>query len=319
MDRTPRPATRPCDGIDIEDKNIKVVFLTSGKYLIDGEVVNVSGYGDVKVQVVDATNIRKITENNFVKEYACGYERLTVRQYDEQRIYLLSKRTHNDDYDEEWESLEDEFAYRKFMQMWTPIYTLKQEISEPLLVQFEKTKYDTGNEYIRNAFLNGDDKEVTLFTYNQDAAWLGIVRECFNELEMSYQEGLSYSATNNKKVWSNSSNGCIRYVTAFGTYVFNDVWKNPRVLKGTLKDMIKKYESDREAIRRVIIDQYNNHFGCIDAGKFDFDRLKSIISRAQSNLSDVEPKQKSYKSWNFARNALNEAQEMIKVAYEVKK
>lgn len=319
MDRTPILATRTFDGVDIEDKNIKVVYLSSGKYLIDGEVVNVNGYEDTKVQVVDATNIRKITENRLVKEYACGDERLTVRQYDEQRIVLLSKKKYEDDYDEEWESLEDEFAYRKFMQMWTPIYKVEQELSEPLLVQFKKTKYDTGNEYIRNAFLNGDDKEVTLFTYNQEVAWLGIVRECFNELEMSYQEGLSYSATNNKKVWGNSSNGCIRYVTAFGTYVFNDLWNNPRVLKGTLSDMMKKYESDKNAIRRTIIDKYNNHFGCIDAGKFDFERLRSIISRAQSYLLDIEPKQKSYNAWKFAINALNEAQEMIKVAYEVKK
>ena len=319
MDRTTMLATRTFNGVNIEDKNIKVVYLSSGKYLIDGEVVNVNGYEDTKVQVVDATNIRKITENRLVKEYACGDERLTVRQYDEQRIVLLSKKKYEDDYDEEWESLEDEFAYRKFMQMWTPIYKVEQELSEPLLVQFKKTKYDTGNEYISNAFLNGDDKEVTLFTYNQDAAWLGIVRECFNELEMSYQEGLSYSATNNKKVWGNSSNGCIRYVTAFGTYVFNDLWNNPRVLKGTLSDMMKKYESDKNAIRRTIIDKYNNHFGCIDAGKFDFERLRSIISRAQSYLSNVEPKQKSYNAWKVAINALNEAQEMIKVAYEVKK
>lgn len=319
MDKIPVPATPPVKGVSIEDKDIKVVYLDSGKYLIDGEVVKVEGYRDMKVQVVDASNIRKITENRFVKEYACGDERLTVRQYDEQKMILLSKRTYKDDYDEEWESLEDEFTYRKFVQTWTPIYTVEQEVSEPLLVQFEKTKYDTGNEYIRNAFLNGDDKCVTLFTYDQEAAWLGIVRECFNDLEMSYQEGLSYSATNNKKVWGNSTSGCIRYVTAFGTYVFNDAWKNPRVLKGTLNDMMKKYENDKTAIRKVIVDGYNNHFGCIDAGKFDFDRLKSIISRAQSNLSDVEPKQKSYRAWNFARNALNEAQEMIKVAYEVKK
>lgn len=319
MDKIPVPATPPVKGVSIEDKDIKVVYLNSGKYLIDGEVVKVEGYSDMKVQVIDASNIRKITENRFVKEYVCGDERLSVKDYNEQRDNLLTKRKSYSEYDEEWESLEDEFTYRKFIQTWTAIYTVEQEVSEPLLVQFEKTKYDTGCKYIRNAFLNGDDKNATLFTYDQNAAWLGIVRECFNELEMSYQEGLSYSATNNKKVWGNSTNGCIGYVTAFGTYVFNDLWKNPRLLKGTLSDMMSKYENDKSAIRKVIIDKYNNHFGCIDAGKFDFDRLKSILSRAQSNLAEVEPKQKSYRSWNFARNALNEAQEMIKVAYEVKK
>ncbi len=80
---------------------------------------------------------------------------------------MLSKRKY-DGYEEEWESLDDEFAYRKFMQLWTPIYNTKQEISEPLLVQFEKTKYDTGCQYIHNAFLNGDDKDFTLLHMNRD-------------------------------------------------------------------------------------------------------------------------------------------------------
>ena len=52
----------PLKGIDIEDKSLKVVYLKSGTYLIDGEVVSVK-YGEGKVQVNDVSNIRKITEN----------------------------------------------------------------------------------------------------------------------------------------------------------------------------------------------------------------------------------------------------------------
>ena len=311
-------AETPLKGIDIEDKNLKVVYLKSGKYLIDGEVITVESYSEAKVQVKDVSNIKKITENKYIKEYVCGEEKLSVKQYDEQIDQLLSKRKY-DGYEEEWESLEDEFAYRKFVQTWTPIYNTKQEISEPLLVQFEKTKYDTGCQYIHNAFLNGDDKDFTLFTYEQGQAWLGITRECFEELGMEYKENANYSATNNKKIWSNSSHSCIRYVTGFGGYVFNDSWGNPRVIKGTLEDVRKIYEDDRNTIRKIIIDKYNNHFGCIDASKFDFDRLRTIISNAQRNLFDIDPKQKSYQAWQRAKDKLKEAQDMINVAYEVKR
>lgn len=310
-------AEMPLKGIDIEDKNLKVVYLKSGKYLIDREVITVESYSETKVQVKDVSNIRKITENKYVKEYVCGEEKLSVKQYDNQRDELLLKRKY-DGYEEEWESLEDEFAYRKFMQLWTPIYNTEQEISEPLLVQFEKTKYDTGCQYIHNAFLNGEDKDFTLFTYEQGQAWLGITRECFEELGMKYKENANYSATNNKKIWSNSTHSCIRYVTGFGGYVFNDSWGNPRVIKGTLEDVRKRYEYDRSTIRKIIIDKYNNHFGCIDAGKFDFDRLRTIISNAQRNLFDIDPKQKSYQAWQRAKDKLKEAQDMINVAYEVK-
>ena len=146
-------AEMPLKGIDIEDKNLKVVYLKSGKYLIDREVITVESYSETKVQVKDVSNIRKITENKYVKEYVCGEEKLSVKQYDNQRDELLLKRKY-DGYEEEWESLEDEFAYRKFMQLWTPIYNTEQEISEPLLVQFEKTKYDTGCQILHYLHMN---------------------------------------------------------------------------------------------------------------------------------------------------------------------
>ena len=310
-------AENPLKGINIEYKSLKVVYLKSGTYLIDGEVVSVK-YGEGKVQVNDVSNIRRIIENEYIKEYVCGDEKLSVQQYDEQKEKLLSKRKY-DGYEEEWESLEDEFAYRKFIQSWIAIKNTKQEISEPLLVQVEKTKYDTGCKYIHNAFLNGDDEDFTLFTYEQGQAWLGITRECFEELGMEYKENVNYSATNNKKVWGNSTHSCIRYVTGFGGYVFNDSWGNPRIIKGTLEDVKKRYEEDRNTIRKIIIDKYNNHFGCIDAGKFDFDRLRSIISDAQRILFKIDPKQKTYQEWQRAKEKLREAQDMINVAYEVKK
>lgn len=311
------PVQDVINGINIEDKNLKIVFLSSGEYLIDGEVVTVSGFNKSKVQVSDISNIREITKNKVIKEYVCGEEKLSVRNYNEQRDVLLEKRKWDDNGYEVWESLEDEFAYKKFKQTWTPIYVVDQEISKPLLVQLESTKYDTGCEYIKNAFLNGENNDFTLYTYNQVSAWLGIVSECFKELKMEFKGDIGYQTTNNKKIWGNSSHSCIRYVTAFGTYVFNDDFKNPRVLTGTLEDMKLRYEKDKSKIREIIINKFNNHFGNIDAGKFDFERLKNILSRVENNLLDVNPKQKTYRSYELARKALNEAQDMIKVAYEV--
>ena len=83
-------AEDPLKGIDIEDKSLKVVYLKSGTYLIDDEVVSVK-YGEGKVQVNDVLNIRRITDNEYIKEYVCGDEKLSVQQYDEQKEKLLSK------------------------------------------------------------------------------------------------------------------------------------------------------------------------------------------------------------------------------------
>lgn len=93
MNKEVAPAINPLKGIDIEDKNLKVVYLKSGKYLVDGEVITVESYSEAKVQVKDVSNIRIITENKYIKEYVCGEEKLSVKQYDEQINQLLSKES----------------------------------------------------------------------------------------------------------------------------------------------------------------------------------------------------------------------------------
>lgn len=305
-------------GIQIDDKNITYVKLPGGTYLVDGEIVKNDNYISVsRVQCKNPNDIRRVTENKYIKEYVSGDVRMTLQEYNKNKYELAVEciKSENDGYTE-YNSLQDEFKYRSFLADWKPIYATEQVVSEPIKVEIEHIKYDTGNKYIRSAFLNGADNEDTLYSYHQAEAWPDIVKECFDELHMEYQQGLSFSATANKKIWSNSDHSCIRFVVAFGTYVMGDTWGNPRVIKGTLQDMINQYETDKKVIRNIIIRQYKKHFGDIDAGTFDFKTLLSTLKRCGSLFSNVQPKAKTADYYWSGVKCINAAIQQIETAFQ---
>lgn len=306
------------NGIVIDDLNIKYVILNSGEYLIDGELIKVDSWKNERVQCKNINDIRKVTTNKYIKEYRSGDKIMSVEDYKAEKYRLYNKgiKYQSEDYTE-WNSLEDEFAYRKFEETWKPIYVETQEVSDPIYVQIDHIKYDTGVKYIRSAFINGIDKDDTLYSYYQAEAWLDIVKECFNELNMEFQPDLSFNATANKKVWSNSNHSCIRYVTAYGNYIMSDLFKEPHIIKGTLDDMMNRYTQDRKIIRNIIKDGYNRHFGSIDANKFDFDSLLSKLNNAINSLHEIRPNSKNGKYYYSAITQINNAINQIKVAYKV--
>jgi hypothetical protein len=258
-----------------------------------------------------------ISLNTYIEKYTDGANFKTVEEYQTDRDNLLSKRTYLYDDEDKWETLEDEYSYKKFVQVWQPIKKTIQEISKPIIVGIQTTKYETGNKYIESCFFNGADKDLNLFIYNRPRALLDIVTECFTELGMIFEEGKSFGTTEGRKIWSNSTHSCIRYVVAFGTYIFGDGWDIRNSPKGTLEDMISKYEVDKKTLRSIIIGKYNKHFGKIDQGTFEFDKLLNKLNSALNLLNKVDPKQKTCNEYRNGLSSLREAIKLINDSYSV--
>ena len=277
------------NGVSIDDKNITYVKLPYGKYLIDGEIVECGSWNYGRAQCKNVNDIRIVTEASYIKEYRCGDDVMSVAEYEDALEKLKNECVKDtDECNLYFKDLESEFKYRKFRESWKTVYAREQIISDPIKVEIEHIQYDTGCPFIKSAFLNGLDNKDTLYTYNQEAAWLDIVKKCFDELEMTYVDGISYNKTSDKKIWGNSKNSCIRYVVAFGTYIFDDRFKTPHILKGTLADMRKNYDDDVNAIRDVIKTKYFTHFGRIDVGRFNFDKLTKTLEAARRSLDEVQ-------------------------------
>ena len=303
--------------IDIKDLGIKYVNLEGGKYLVDGEVIKIEGYrNNSKVQVKDINNIRKISEDRIIIKYIKGEEEMSVDEYTDKKNELLKNRIWDEEYEEYdgWKTLESEYEYKKLTTYWKPIYKDIQTISEPLKVaEVREIVYDTDNKFIVNIFLNGnkDTSDIQLYEYRQSEARIHIVEEIFKSLGFTYEDNISYMRTEGRKVWSNSTHSGIRYVTAFGTYLFNDSYKYDYTPRGTLEDMRKKYQSDYDSIKKIIMTKYNRIYGRIDRDEFDFVKLLDDLNSIRYSIVAVDSKVKTVEDRRKAINKIDKLTESI--------
>jgi len=307
---------------EVIDLNVKYVNLTKGKYLVDGEVVEVNSYNSVsKVPVKDFSDVKAVTERSVVSYYICGEEKMSVAEYIEKDLKLTANRTVLiDSYSEEehtWTSLEDEFDYKKFKRAWTPIQKTVQEISEPLLFEVEQRQIETGNPYIQSEFALG--KDTDMFVYNQGAAYIGLLNEVMTELGMEFKGKLDYGQTKKDKVWGNSSHSNIEYVTAFGSYLFGSKSRFAKYYnsKGTLENLTAKYNTDREEIRTHVKDAYNEFFGKIDMSEFDFNYLLNKLRFIDNSVKFGDFKKSGETNYSVIKKNLREAIEQVTTSFNV--
>ena len=308
--------------IDIKDLGIKYVNLEGGKYLVDGEVIKIEGYrSNSKVQVKDINNIRKISEDRIIIKYMKGEEEMSVDEYTDKKNKLLKNRIWDEEYEEYvgWEDLESEYEYKKLTTYWKPIYKDIQTISDPLKVaEVKEIIYDTNNKFIVNIFLNGnkDTSDIQLYEYRQPEARIHIVEEIFKSLGFTYEDNISYMRTEGRKVWSNSTHSGIRYVTAFGRFIFNDSWNCSYTPRGTIEDMRKKYQSDYDNIKKLIMTQYNRIYGRIEKESFDFVKLLDDLNSIRSSIVAVDSKVKTVEDRRKAISKIDKLTESINSMFE---
>lgn len=316
---TPQPATQVLKVISIDDLGVNIVELPHGNFLVDGEVVSNTGYNSYnnkhQIAAKDVENICAITTRSILTGYVPVVEGITddilsVEAYNDFIQELKSAADYSDDDGEiVWNNLEAEFAYRKFVAQWKPQYKTETTYSEPLLIDRSHIRQDSGNPYIVAGFLTGRS-DVPLYSYNRSNAVASMLTKKFESLGMEFKEGLSYSQTEGKKVWSNSTHSGLEYVTAFGKYIIgkNLVPKTRGEFKGSLDYLTKIYEEDKKWIEDLIQVGYNLHFRNEGASsvliKEVWDGLKTCI--AYVNTMDVKVKSETSK-----RSALNQLNKML--------
>ncbi len=306
-------------GINFEDKNIKFVLLPIGRYLIDGEVVNNNTHTKIEVKVKNEKDIREIEETKIVDYYlhVDTKEKITNEEYNSKINQLLEKSYYDYDVDEQiFTTLEDEYAYKKFKSLYKPIYKIIQTFSEPLKVEMKIYQYDTGNKFIKNCFLNGNSS-YDLYVYNQHDAWIDIVENCFKELKFEYIPNCDYVYTKDKKVWGNSTHSCIRYVTAFGGYVFDDRFDSPnRCIYGMLEDLKERYKRDYDRIRDVIIMKYNKAYKDIDPKKVDYKKVLEELYHINGFVNDIGVKKQSIEKQKGTIRRIDKLIQYLESKYE---
>lgn len=305
--------------VEFTDNGIKYVELTRGTYEVDGVVIECKEYNN-KVSVVDLNSVKPILRATVVCYYTTnGEDRHEVEWYEDRKNELLKKQTTIDlgDYETltKWDSLEDEFAYRKFTSLYAAVKKDIEIIGDPIKFDVTSTVLETGNPFIKSEFVNGE-KDLCLFSYNRHLALINIVTNCFTELGMKFEDNISYAKTSGVKIWGNSTHSGIQYVTAFGGYLFTDLYKNISIQRGTLESLLLRYESDKKDIERIIKTKYNIAFGSVDEKAFDFHKLLSTIKSAEYNARKIQPKQSTYTEYKTALAKLIEAITQIETSFK---
>lgn len=312
--------------ISIDDLGVNIVELPAGTYLVDGEVVSHGGWNSYntkhQISAKDIENIRSIHKRNILVGYVPTTEGITddvlsVEGYND-FLQELHKNGYtvgpDDDQDFVWNTLEDEFAFRKFTSQWKAKYKEETAYSEPLLIDRSHIRQDSGNPYIVAGFLTGRS-DVPLYSYNRSNAVASMLAKKFESLGMEFKEGLSYGATEGKKFWSNSTHSGLEYVTAFGKYIIgkNLVPKTRGELKGSFEYLEKIYKEDKQWIENLIQVGYNLHFRNEGASTVLLGEVYSGLKTCISYVNTLDVKVKSETSKRSALMHLNKLLESVNV------
>ena len=319
----PTTATQVLKVISIDDLGINIVELPHGNFLVDGEVVSNTGYNSYnskhQIAAKDIENIRSIHKRNILVGYVPTTEGITddvlsVEGYNDFINQFRNSYTEDEGGDKDWNSLDDEFAYRKFVAQWKPKYKEETTYSEPLLIDRSHIRQDSGNPYIVAGFLTGRS-DVPLYSYNRSYAVASLLAKKFESLGMEFKEGLSYGATEGKKLWSNSTHSGLEYVTAFGKYIIgkNLVPKTRGEFKGSFEYLENIYKEDTKWIEDLIQVGYNLHFRNEGASTVLLGEVYSGLKTCINYVNTLDVKVKSETSKRSALMQLNNLLESVNV------
>lgn len=303
--------------INIKDLNKKILYLDRGEYLINGKRYSFSDYYNNKLEVEDLKELKKINITTITIGYydELNQKEIDVKEYEKIKDNLLSKSYKDDEGDIYFNDLDDEYNYKKFVKTHKAIFKTIETISENIKLAEEVVVYKTGNKFIESAYFSEcEDKEKMIYKYYREKAYIDIVTNKFDELGFDFLGNCSYNQTENKKVWGNSEHSGIRYVTAFGTYIFNDGFKlySP-VVRGTLEDMLSTYKEDKKLIEGIITRKYNEKFSVLNKDKLN--QIPELVNELEYRLNKINPKKDSYSDYRFCKDKLNLIQKIISESF----
>ncbi len=303
--------------INIKDLDRKILYLDRGEYLINGNRYSFQDYYNNKIEVEDLKELRKINTTTITTGYydEIKQKEISVEEYENSKKELLNKSYEDDDGYISFDNLDDEYKYKKFIKNHKAIQKTIESISDNIELAEETVIYKTENEYIESCYFHEKESEPLLYKYNREKAYLDIVKNKFNQLGFEFAGDCNYSQTKDKKIWGNSNHSGIRYVRAFGTYIFNDGFKlYTPIIRGTLEDMLSTYKKDKERIEDIIQRKYNENFATLNKDKLN--RIPELMNELQYNFKKINSKKNTMFYYDICYKKIEEIQALINESFK---
>jgi hypothetical protein len=301
----------------IEDKGYYTASTLSNGYLsVDGKKIKVRH--EEKFMVNDISSIKSIETSSAIIGYIdiVSGKKLSVGEYETKKKNLLKNAVYQyADYNGEYDfnNVQDEIEYITFIKTHDAV---KKEVINEVdveVIELAPIIINTGNNFIE-PILNCED-ESGIFKLNIKDASTAIVKNKFKELGFDFVQGLNYGETADKKIWSNSNHSHIRYVVAFGHFIFDDdvkKYNRSDTTFSTLDNCRKKFNEMKEDLERKIEFAYALNFKSIDKNKIDVQKFFNLLNKTNKFLNDIQPKKATYSEYRICKQNLNELMQEFK-------
>lgn len=291
----------------------KNVYMTTINVSGDYRINNVYAINIKNPPYVFQTNklpkIEKINIKNYIEKYIhCSGKEVSPSEYNFQLDKFKKNKTYCEcDEEYQFNSLEDEYEYKKFIRDHTAIYREVNEFTE-IVVEYIPIQYETNNKYITPVMTLTNDLK---FMYKYDR--LNCKKETFFELMKKYDIVYSEEPLSYNDYW-NYSGGMFCYtdkddlqkLSINNSFVNYDFFKQNQSFYGELDKCEKLYNEDV----KITTDSVNNHLA--KHTKIKTKTLPSDISNTLlNNLTelqrlnkDIVPVQKSNHKYRECSNLL---------------
>lgn len=303
-------------GYVIEDTGVKLSILEKqGAYksLHSGEIVTVDLYKPVEIPVKDWDDLVYLKPKRFVSGYLNTDTELmiTVEEYKSEELRLLasSKEEHGELI---WNTLEDEFNYRKFKAIYTPMYKTVHEEVAVIVKNVKRVQIDTGNKFINPLFCVGYKyQDIDVYMYDRERSTADILTNKLKELGIKYA-GEDVNLNTGDKKWTNSSHSGIRFAKIDNSYIFGSKFKGYTKHRGSLETLKSLYEEDLKEIGQLVDKKVKTLYGIADDTKTHL--IKQLIKDVENSiykLHDVIPYSKSEGEYSAVLNNLGKIEEKL--------
>lgn len=292
------------EAIYFKDQDYYELSRLDGTFMLDGEAISVK-YKD-KVRVKDLKEVKRVVNERVISHYE-NDSRISIEEYD-QRIKELTLHAYFENGSYEFDDVEDEYNFKKFVRDWKPVYIPVQKFYPVIIGKRIESCVDTGNPHIVPRTINGELTDA--FIYNRFNACKEICHKKFESLNMEFRPNLTSYNTKNTRLWSYDSRNGLRHLTAFGKYPLGFKW-DVDIEIGSLENLKEMYLKDKEELEAIIQEEYNYQFGTLDLDKTKLISLQENLKHLESLVKGISYNSKGYSTWKASTDVLKKSLEVI--------
>lgn len=243
----------------------------------------------------------KYVTNKLKDHYEVGDSSITIEEYEK----ALKVITGDCQCDPVFSTLEEEYAYKKFLQDHKLVYR-DEVVREPIRLDFQEFG-DSKNKYIQSHRFIGRDLEKCLYQYTPNSVQMA--REIATSLGFKEVEDKTWNENTKGMFFSIPSHSGIDYMKVNGQYVQtgNNKIRLGSIHAGTLKECEEAFNKDWRGLERIFIEQKS----LITHPEFDSQAVFEGLIKIEGRIRSINYKSSSRMEWVSAIRAVEDLKESI--------